>query len=90
MNKMCNLVTNELFDFSSVKIDYSADERKELADSFEEVRENWLEDMYGPASTLKNEAWIERIHKEGKWIFNAAELRARLFKEAKIEAKHFV
>ena len=44
--------------------------------------------MYGYASTLKNEAWVEKIQKEGKWIFDAANLRARLFAEAKIAVKH--
>lgn len=87
--KMCELATTALFDFSNLKISYSADDRKELEDSFVLLLEDsWLEDMYGAASTLQNDAWVERIMKEGKWVFDATEIRARLFAEAKIAVKH--
>lgn len=87
---MCALVTTELFDFaSSVKVEYTDGEKKELNDAAEVVLEDqWLEEMYGAASTLQNEAWIEKISKAGKWVFDAAELRARLFKESAVTVKH--
>jgi len=74
---MCALASSELFDFaSSVKVEYTDGEKKELNDAAEVLLEDqWLEDMYGNASTLQNEAWIEKISKVGKWIFDAAELR---------------
>jgi len=52
------------------------------------LEEKWLEDMYGASSTLQNDAWMERILKEGKWILDSADVRARLFAEAKIAVKH--
>jgi len=87
--KMCALATTELFDFSHLKISYSAGDRKEIEDSVEILlEEKWLEDMYGASSTLQNDAWMEKIQKEGKWIFDSADVRARLFAEAKVAVKH--
>ena len=87
--KMCALVTCELFDFSGLKVSYEKADRKELESSALSLMEDqWLEDMYGSASTLQNEAWVEQMKRVGKWIFDASELRARLFKESGVEVKH--
>ena len=88
--KICQLATTELFDFSHVKnISYDAGERKKLESAIEAIREDkWLEDMYGAASTLQNAKWVEQVTNAGKWIFDSAELRKRLFEESGVQAKH--
>lgn len=52
------------------------------------MEEQWLEVMYGSKSTLMNEEWVERVTSVGKWIFDAAELRHRLFGAARMIEKH--
>lgn len=62
---------------------------KNLIDCEEILREDkFLEDVYGAKSKLDNDVWLEAITKDGKWVFNAAELRKRLFDEAKVEVQH--
>lgn len=86
--KFCRLVTVELFEFSSVKVTYSEDEVQKLEDILEDVLEDWLDTVYDVKSTLVNEAWIEKVTKEGKLIFDAELLRAKVFEKAGVNVKH--
>ena len=55
-----------------------------------EKENGWLDDVYGTSSTLVNEKWVETVQTTGKWIFDAAEIRARLFDLAQVEVKHMI
>lgn len=87
--KMCKLVTTDVFNFSTVKCKYDEDERISLEEASEPVLEDQLLDaLYGFSSTLQNEVWLEKITKEGKWVFDATQLRAKLFESAQVATKH--
>ena len=61
-----------------------------LVEQIEVIREDqFLEDVFGPESRLDNEAFINKLTENAAWIFEAVELRRRLFEAASIEAKHF-
>ena len=49
---MCSLVTSDVFDFSSVKVSYSEEDRAALQAVAEDVLEAWLDDMYGNKAKL--------------------------------------
>lgn len=50
--------------------------------------EGWLEVVYGVKSQLPNESWMEKVTKEGRWIFDATALRAKVFKFGKVDTRH--
>ena len=55
----------------------------------ETLREDqYLEDVYGSNSRLSNDEWLTQMTQKAKWLFDSAELRQRILKEADIEAKH--
>ena len=87
--KMCNLVTAELFEFSTVKKVYDEAQVDELKGIMEEnIMEAWLEDVYDVKSSLVNDAWLQKVTNEAKWVFDAVALRGRIFKEAGVDVKH--
>ena len=51
---------------------------------FEKLLEDWLEDVFGINSGVVNEAWVEKVGAKGKWIFDSAQIRGRIFHEANI------
>ena len=48
-----------------------------------------LEDIFGTKSTISYNEFVERVSKEASWIFNAPEIRKRIFEAAEVEMKHF-
>lgn len=93
--KMCKFVTTDIFSLAKASGDvvdiYNEDECRGLVsdDCLEIVREDqWLESVYGAQSRLENSAWLERVQKDGKWIFDPKELRAKLFAQAGYTARH--
>ena len=82
--KLCLFVTKDLFEFSSVKPIYDEEEVQLLEDAIVEVLEDddegWLTAVYDTKGSLRNEAWVEKVTKEGKWVFDATALRARVFR----------
>lgn len=84
--KLCSFVTHDIFEMAKASGDsveiYTAVEVASLISdgTLEIVREDqWLEGVYGVQARLENSAWVERVVKEGKWIYSATELRAKLF-----------
>ena len=60
-----------------------------MLDLVETLREDqYLEDVYGPASRLETEDWVKAMCKQAKWVFDSAELRQRLLALAEIEHRH--
>ena len=58
-------------------------------DNIEVIREDqWLEQIYGAKSRLENDQWVEAIKLKAHWIFNAEQLRAKLFEQAGVTARH--
>ena len=56
---MCQLVTTDLFDFSTVKCEYSEDERNDLEEAIESVLDNQLlEALFGNTTTIQYEVWL--------------------------------
>ena len=90
--KMCALVTTELFDLAHLKIQYSTADKKKLVKAAEELLDgddgSWLDAVYGNNSTLVNAKFLEQVTSVGKWIFDAAHVRAKLFELAKVQVKH--
>ena len=67
-----------------------SDDIEALWEQNEVIREDqFLEDIFGPESKLDNETFVKVVGEKVGWIFNAVELRRRLFESAGIEAKHF-
>ena len=53
------------------------------------LEEDWLEDVYGLNGNLVNATWIEKVTSpKGRWIFDAAELRKKIFAKAGVPTKH--
>ena len=48
-----------------------------------------LEDVFGLKSTIRFDYFVERVSKEGSWLFNTPEVRRRIFEAAGVEMKHF-
>lgn len=88
--RIAALVTSELFELAvSVPCQYDRDEVKCLENVFKDVAEDWLDEVFDNHGRLVNEVWIEKVTGvEGRWIFNATEFRARIFKTAEIPVKH--
>ena len=93
--KMCSFVTKDIVqmgvlteEFSNM---YTDDEFEKLEsnDALEIVKEDqWLEEVYGAQSRLDNDEWLSKVQKDGNWIFDAKELRKRLFAAAEVEYKN--
>ena len=50
------------------------------ADNIESIREEqFLEEVFGAASRLMSDAWCQKVATAAKWIFNADEMRKKLF-----------
>ena len=90
--KMCALVTTELFDLAHLKIQYSTADKKKLVKAAEELLDgdegSWLDAVYGSSSTQVNAKWLEKVTSDGKWIFDATYVRAKLFELAQVQVKH--
>lgn len=70
---------------------YSSQEVASLREAMEAVREEvWIEALHGQMSTLLNDTWLEKVTKlpDCKFIFNASQLRAKLFAKANVEVRH--
>ena len=92
--KMCLLVTKDVHQVGVLTGEFSAiyddDTLNKLGeqDGLEAVAEDqWLEDVYGAHSRLENTEWVQRVVKEGKWIFNAKDLRKRVFEQQEVDYK---
>lgn len=91
-SKLCSFVTTDIFNFSNVKVSFDEGEIESLEEGFEDALDDetigWLEVVYGVKSTLPNATWMEKVTKEGKWVFDATAMRALVFKLAKVDTKH--
>ena len=70
---------------------YNEDEVSKLTseDTREYVREEqFLEEVFGAASRLLSEAWCQKVATSAKWIFNANDMRKKLFAQAEITIRH--
>jgi len=56
----------------------------------DDEEESLLDDIFGNKGKLHYEAFLDvMIHKTGgKWLFSAAEIRKRVFKQAEISIRH--
>jgi len=89
--RMCGMVTYELFDMMNsidgTKHLYSEDEREELKESHEFVREDdFLEEIYGKASKLTNKLWMVRVI-GNTWIFDSKAFRKQVLDKANLKLK---
>ena len=63
------------------------DERalKNAVDSILDGDGEFLDTMYGFQSRLHNEVWLERVTSQGRYVFDAVQLRKHIFNIAGIE-----
>lgn len=56
----------------------------------EGVREDqWLEKIFGVNSRVYSADWMKKVtHIDGRWIFDADELRKRLFQDAGVDIRN--
>ena len=75
---------------SNVESLYSTEEASKLEQAFEDLAEDdWLEVVYGPASSLPNEEWLDQVMSpEGRFVFDATVMRAKIFEKASVSVKH--
>ena len=88
--KIVEFCTTDLFDMAKeVKTKYSDAEAKQIEDVIEEMSEDFLDLMYGNNSSLKNDAWLEKIlSAECIYVFDAAEIRRIAFEKSNVTVKH--
>ena len=95
-DKICAFATVDIFklalDAGSVSANvYSETEEKSLVakDTCEIIREEqWLEEVFGANSRLESGVWVQSVSKKANWIFDANEMRKRLFETAGITIRH--
>ena len=93
-DKMCDFATIDVFAFSLregmiTEAVYTQDEEASLKEQKDELKENWLEQIYGASSKQLSIVWIEKVaQNDASWAFSAAELRSRLFALAEIREHH--
>ncbi len=87
--KLVEFCTTDLFDMAKLKVKYSDDEAKQIEDVIEEMSEDFLDAMYGNNSSLKNDAWMEKIMSPACiYMFDAAEIRRIAFEKSGVDVKH--
>ena len=88
--KIVQFATIDAFNNANFSSPYSESDVETLLndDVIDELKEVWLEDVYDVKSTLENEAWLQAVTTKGKWIFDACEIRKKLFDLAKVKVKH--
>jgi hypothetical protein len=58
-------------------------------DNLESIREDqWLEDVFGTASRMQSDEWVQKTATVGNWIFNSNQMRKRIFTEADVPVEH--
>lgn len=93
--KLIRLSTADVFSLAektgNVPRIYEEDEVKLLVseDLIEGLREDhFLEEVYGAQSRLQNDVWVEKVSKVANWVFDACELRKKVFDSASIPMRH--
>ena len=93
---MCHFATIDIFALAELtgvvnpRI-YSEDEEKALSggDLLESLREDgFLETVFGTQSRLSSDQWVQKVMKEANYIFNASEMRKKIFNDANVTMKH--
>ena len=89
-DQLFGMVSTKLFTCDAVPIQnsYSNDDLMELERGFENVRETWLDDVHDCTNVLKSQDWIRMVTMNGSYIFDASEVRQKLFTEAGIDMNH--
>lgn len=95
-HKLCSFVSSDVFKMAEAsgitEEIYTDDEVSTLLneDNIEILREEkWLEEIYGPISSLNYEAWKTKVaDKQNNWLFNSREVRKHLFEVAQIVPRH--
>ena len=95
-DKICAFVTKDVFkmalDAGIAESDiYTEEETGQLlnADGLEAIREEqFLEEVFGAASRLMSDAWAQKVATSANWIFNANEMRKKIFAQAGITIRH--
>mmetsp|Transcript_26547 Transcript_26547/g.35509 ORF Transcript_26547/g.35509 Transcript_26547/m.35509 type:complete len:257 (+) Transcript_26547:27-797(+) len=91
-DKICEFATSAVFELTLsagmvTSAVYTEDEIGSLQNYVEELKENWLEPIYGVTNRLESKVWVEKVAKDANWIFSAAEMRTRLFALADIRPR---
>ena len=47
-----------------------------------------MEEVFGTNSRLQSDEWVAKVKSDSKWVFDAIELRKRLFAAADVDKKH--
>ena len=67
-------------DFGDGMDQYDANEHTKIYGAIENVREVWLESVFGHNGKLTVDEWTDRVSKEeNSWVFDASKLREKLF-----------
>ena len=57
-----------------------------IKDGIEDLREEWLDSVFGANAKLDMEVWSEQVLlKENSWIFDSAEIRQKLIEKAGLQ-----
>ena len=89
--KLCTFATMDVFGMAEDEVEriYSTEKEEQLKEQIEVVLEDdWLEEVYGSASRLENEAWLKAVQGKAGWVFDSSELRRRLFEKAGLSIQH--
>ena len=71
---------------------YNESETAKLVNTnnIDELREDdWLDNLFGVQSRLPNDTWLTKVQeKNANWVYDPKQLRAKLFAQASIQARH--
>ena len=87
--KICTFATNDVFMFSQQagmlsKAVYTQEEIGKLINCIDELKESWIDPIYGDSNKLESNMWVQRVIRDANWIFSSAAVRTRLFQLAEI------
>ena len=91
--RMCLLATEKIVQFYSAygsgEERYDGKEYARIRDAIEQVREEWLDVVFGVDSKMDAVEWIKKVDSdEARWIFDADILRKKLFKAASLNWRY--
>ena len=92
-NRMCALASNKIMghcaDQDGQACPYDAADMEKMEEAFEELKDDWLDEVFGVDSKLDSENWMKKIvAKESIWIFEPEALRKKILEKADLPFRY--
>ena len=68
---------------------YDQSDFEKMEEALEELKDDWLDEVFGVDSKLDSEAWMKKIvAKESIWIFEPEALRKKILEKAELPFRY--